>query len=264
MYLKWTKEKIKVSLIKLANELGHSPSASEVRKKYGNGIVHACKRVFGSFNNAKQSCNLKTWKGTRPYFPIPTFKNPSFEFGYVVGVMLGDGTFFPDKRTISLMVIDKEFAEYFSYNLKKWCGIKNIVITTNHNNRIYYRVLLHSVIIYKFLKKIVDGKNFNGFNFEFKRGLFKGFFDSEGCIHIEHNKKYPRIILSNKNISLLKILKKIANELGFKGGSITGHSTCYNLIFSGFYNLNILLKNIGITIKRKVPKFSFYNIKLKQ
>lgn len=62
LYLeKWTKEKVIKTIKKVAKKLKRTPSRREVIRSYGDSVVNAARRHFGSWSNAVINCGLRPY-----------------------------------------------------------------------------------------------------------------------------------------------------------------------------------------------------------
>lgn len=257
----WSKEKIKDKLQKLQEKQDKILTANDLVKmgKEGYKIYNAIIRYFDNFNDAKEYSSLETLDHY-PAEEIPNSAHDStFELGYLVGVLLGDGNI--TDRTFRLGVCDEDFIDYFKEMCEKWldkpCGKKSFtegsteeVLGKECNCRGQYRIAIHSKLGVGILKeyeskpeKVLDE------NEEFKIGFFKGFFDSEGNIH----KNRSAIRIANSKKKLLRIVQETGNVVGLKNGYIRQQSDgVYQLVYTGKKNLYQLCENVGVIIKRKI------------
>ena len=250
---KWSKDRVIEELKRVSKKLGHSPTYREV----GHKLRGACVRYFETLNKAKKKAGLELWGlDNRPCTKLSKdITKEDFNLGYVVGVALGDGHI--DAHSLSLEVKDKNFADLFLQILEEWSG-REPKIHSRYNkkyNSTYYRIRLFSVKIKKFLDEFTkDFDNILNSNLEFKRGFFKGVFDSEGCISPSNNVFF----IANSDRNLINILRKIGESFGLRNPSVyaktygNGYKTVYNLTYIGKSNLLRLCDEIGVTIKRKI------------
>ncbi len=259
---KWNKKLIIKKLKKLAKELGHSPHRREVPHSFYWMIYNH----FGGLDKAKKVDGLEIYK--LKYNPIKKSSyKVSKEFAYVLGVVYGDGHshIIEDNHgssgIITLGVTDKDFALNFKKELEKWSGLKAKYWVNKEEE---HEVNLYSVdaarIIDKFdLNKILKWKK------EFQFQFMKGLFDSDGGVVGENldNRRYAKrwVHLSNNNLILIYLVKKIFNKMKIK-------YFIDKRIHSGFgskkwqyeikiYNLKDMFKyykKIGFSIKRKQDK----------
>jgi len=133
------------------------------------------------------------------------------EFGYVLGVIYGDGWL--DKNSIILNVKDKDFAMFFKFNLEKLFNKE----TKLHYYNNLWRVLLHSRNAVKTLRNF-DYHKISNLSQETKCAFLKGFFDSEGSAYYfeKIGVRNRKIELCNTNLDLLLFCKNILQEIGIK------------------------------------------------
>ncbi len=263
-----SKEKIIDMLIAEKHKLGKSPSVREIPIS----LKSACQRHFGNFNNAKKAANLSVRNFVK-FLPKKSLY-PSKELAYIVGLLLGDGSFRYQKskvRTSYVIVYatkDKELMDFFLNTFEKWSRFNLPKIYTiragyrtfpnghtYHYQKAYY-VQICSKSAWKFLKKFKDSPTMclDFFPKNIQNWLLKGLWDAEGCISL-NNSSYLRIHFSNSNQKIIILYKKLLKN--------------FNLPFSTYktqtgFNVDILksqeklrfVKLIeGITIKRKENKF---------
>jgi len=211
--------------------------------------------------------------------------------GYVVGVLVGDGSlskskdyhYFDDKGRqvpkskatkivpryryiFQLKVKDKDFAEEFAKHLQSVTGkkpcvypVNSISKTTKNLVKIPYifhgfKVQLTSKEWYHKIKPLIEDLSWiKKSDLEVKRGFLRGFFDSEGSAY---KRKYGiKILLSNKDLSLLTLCKELLQEFGIESylrrqEDIKG-ATSSKLEFGKKEVVDLFFKQIGFTIKRK-------------
>lgn len=118
-------------------------------------------------------------------------KNPSWELGYVLGVLCGDA--YISNSYIELKTTKLEWAETFTKILREWSGYepKRYEFDGNNFGKILhcYRVVLHGKDIMTFLTKtgsfgtkVWQVPEMVLENESVQKGFLSGFFDSEGWI----------------------------------------------------------------------------------
>jgi len=258
------KEKVIEMLQKEAKRLGKSPSLREVPIY----IKSACQRHFGNFNKAKKAAGLKV-RSYMKKLPKSSY-NFSKELAYIVGLILGDGSFRHQKskeRTSYVIVYatkDKELMDFFLHKFKKWSGFKPEKISImkegykrfpaghySHYNKAYY-VQICSKDAWIFLKQFRDNPEscLNFFPIAFQNWLLKGLWDAEGCIRVQR-KNSLRIHFSNCNKRILTLYTKLLKNFGFDY-SIHENKGCFTVDVLNQSDMRRFIKLIsGITINRK-------------
>lgn len=183
------------------------------------------------------------------------FGTDNFYFGYIIGVILGDGSLcrFKDRGyeriCLSLAVKDYEFLLAFRKAIKevfsKELKIYNSYIKYKGEKRRYFKVCCYDKLICLFLEKyIIDFSWVKNTNINVKRGMLKGLFDSEGSIY-----KY-KIIFYNQDEKIIKLFKYLCSEFQINTGKWVTHTyISIGKDCKKFYN------EIGFTIKRKKLHF---------
>src|SRR3989344_5605374 len=99
--------------------------------------------------------------------------------------------------------------------------------TCNKTNKKFYRFVIKSKPLHRFLMKICQipvgakynktciPKIINNSTMEVKKSFITGFFDADGCIMLAQG-KYPEISISQLNPKILKSIILICRELGIK------------------------------------------------
>lgn len=192
----------------------------------------------------------------------------SYEFGYILGVLRGDG-WIEDRKVyrhstyrICLSTKDREFANFFAKIINKWCKKKpklSLRIRFHNHTTIYgnkfnsksrqHLVRLSSKEVVKFIKqnsKII----YSNPSFNFKRGFCQGFIDSEGSMSLRG------IYIFNKNKKLLKLVRSFLENLGVKYGkrhiSLNNRiSRVYALRIHSMRDIRVFYKKINFRIYRK-------------
>jgi len=274
---KWNKERVISELLELKEKYGNV-TFTLIRKIKKQGLYNATIRYFGSWNNAKIELGLGKIRNRFNKLPKSAYDFTP-ELGYVVGVVIGDGTI--HRRTIKLKTIDYDFIEAFRYNIEKWSGIKtkerivtieetlrhlknskeSVVKTLRHPKNMY-DIRLYSQEASMFLKSLIDNILNNKIDIdslpkEFKIMFIKGLFDSEGSVGYNKNKYgriYPKVIFCNKDVRLVKLVENILHSFGFH---TTKYVSKYNEWFITIAKVKEVLKfynMIGFSIKRKQDK----------
>ncbi len=209
----------------------------------------------------------------------------NFSLGYVIGVLVGDGSlskwkdyhYFDDKNKqvpkakatkivprfrhgFQLQVKDEDFAVAFQDQLEKVTGkraclypTQSIGMTTKNMVPIPYichrfKVQLVSKEWYDKIKPLLNDLSWvNKSALEVKLGFLRGLFDSEGGWG-----SWGAINLTNKNISLLYLSKELLNELNISCAIYSNSKISRLRIFKG--GSNRFLETVGFFIKRKSKK----------
>ena len=278
---KYSREFLISELQRLARELGRSPSDTDMKKADGFPGCGVYYKAFGSWNKAKEAAGLelsekKGWSGgifieRKMFDPL---EHP-FEFGYVYGVLLGDGCFL--KNAVGLNTKDMDFIECFKENAERLTGYpcskigyvegKWMTFPSGHYG---YSKPVHTVrIVHRgFVDWLRKDDEQDGWKIyaeqylDFARGFLKGFFDSEGNVHCAKRKYgykyYIQMHVTDKELleSIQKIMKKL---MGIEKGKISvdirnwRKKPLYDLRFGYSEDFIKFYDVIGITITRKRP-----------
>lgn len=158
----------------------------------------------------------------------------NYDAGYLVGVILGDGSIIKKLNKngsfsyiVCLSVTDILFADKFAETPGRLIGRKpsrdSRTRTTKGNPEIKMppcTILCHRVQVtsrdwYDRLHSIKKDRDFSGVTargIEFKKGFFQGLLDSEG--YVNHRSGYTDI--ANKDLNLLALAVEVAAEIGYK------------------------------------------------
>lgn len=215
--------------------------------------------------------------------------NPTYELGYVLGVVYGDGYYTYRKDTkaymIGLNATDKEFVEYFTLQLCKVLERKTHILISKLQPKAPNRKLQHTTIIgSKKLVLFIKSLNIRQLEErieateECKIGFIRGFFDSEGSIHLtscEHSgrktPKWLKISISNTNKELLEMIQHFFTSLSIKTFRINemnmenrwNKKPLYRLSFSSSKeNLTLFINRIGTRINRKKENVRYWKMEM--
>jgi len=262
--LRWDKKKVIEKLKEATIILGHSPSVREV----SISLRSACQRHFGSFNKAKEEAGLDV-KDHLHILPSSAYR-PSKELAYVLGALMGDGSFRiqKSKQRTSYVIIfgvsDKDFMDKFVSYFERWCCIKPKVsfehggIKKFPNGKYYrYKGLLLTQICSKeaiiFLKKFKDNpiRIIEFLPFKVWNWFLKGIWDAEGSISDSNG--YPRLYFSNSNLEIINLFKILLmrHEIRFSS-YLDKEDNSITIEILGFGIIRFLNLIKGITIKRKL------------
>jgi hypothetical protein len=197
--------------------------AEEIGKGYRERFVSTVLKLVGISNPERRKFY---WKGERnPRWNRPDL-NPTPALAYLLGVYYGDASV--DKRgSFRLSVTSKVFAESFrqaieKIGLKPWRIVTYIQAIPNHGDipahtSTFYCTGIGSKALSGWLQEMSLSKvrDFLGSN-EMKREFLRGVYESEGTF----SPKSQQIIISNTNLELLELCKKLLEDLGFEGVKI--------------------------------------------
>lgn len=158
----------------------------------------------------------------------------NFDCGYLVGVVLGDGSLMKKKNRkgyssygIELMVTSEAFALKFAGTVERLVGRRAMRRSAERslkgNEKIKMppcSIHVHIVRItsrdwYQRLFRIKKERDFSGIvnmSRDFKDGFLRGIVDSEGYV----NKKSRYTDIAGKDTGLLSVVRDVASELGYK------------------------------------------------
>ena len=160
---------------------------------------------------------------------------PSFELGYILGVLCGDGCLSYNKSNnnwrIILRTSSKKFAEFFKDILKKWGNLtlripeaptlSRSIIDGREVISWQYYCYVDSKEAFKLLKKLLGDKSkIPEICLQDKSclyGFISGFFDSEGAIYETDVRGWKQkvVVMGVTNRPLLAEIKKALKSLGF-------------------------------------------------
>jgi len=185
-------------------------SSTQIAKKIGCSQWTICSNL-NKYKIKIRDCNdYHKWKSVANQIK-PNLKNKRI-LSYILGVIKGDG--FVYKRGycyfVGLDSSDKEFSLSFLEALKK----VNLNPSMFLNKKGYWRTIGSSKLFYKWYKSL-NFKQIKQIAFKYPKEFIRGFYESEGCYHMAQ-KKYSRIIIVNTDERLIKLVKKLIENLGFK------------------------------------------------
>lgn len=247
-------------------------------KKYNLNEIQLLKNIDYSFKELGLKLNrslkgisvkcseLKIKRGHIKYRLTEEMQKPSFNLGYISGILCGDGNIqlYHKAGLIRLGSPEKEFILKFYNILEKWSNITPSIVFSKKSYQ--YNVSIWSLEICKYFFKICNKQKslnhrtyswevpkiiINGNN-EVQKGFIQAFFDSEGTVG-------SRFISScNVNLKGLTQIKDIL-EKNFKiKCSIHYRKSLdiYYLNISNQINLDIFFKKIGFSLLRKQKKLN--------
>lgn len=191
----------------------------------------------------------------------PFILHPSPALGYVLGVLLGDGSVYVRKRKsgkrtycVQLHVKDKEFAEKFAVALKE-IGLNSSVPHLTSNGS--YQVQAVSKNFYEWYKSLCleDGSPDLGkirlVIKKFESQFVCGFYESEGSIGFHKSGKL-RMRMGNRRGELLSMVQDILKCYGIKSCLCgPGKRNYFDLVVYGDERVNELLAIIKPCIKTR-------------
>jgi Holliday junction DNA helicase RuvB len=168
------------------------------------------------FSQNKQNYFREIGKINQPkkkkLYNIPVFeRTKSWERGWLMGVLLGDGSFARHKSTIQfynkdIFLINK-FKEIF-ISVYKY----NKINIYKKENGVFHIYIYHVKLTREFKHTKRDIlKNIKRFGSDYLRGFMAGFYEADGGF----DKTNKRIELTNTNKNLLKSLEYIFNKFSF-------------------------------------------------
>jgi intein-encoded DNA endonuclease-like protein len=183
------------------------------------------------------------------------------ELGYILGVIESDGCLCKSKRNESrgenfdyaliLGVTDKDFADFFTQQVEKWCDYKPYTSVTpprGMGTKDVYWVRLRSKDAYEFLNSF-DLNQLKKAPKEVKSMFLRGFFDGDGSVC-----KAIHIGVTNKET--ITLANRLLKSLGIKSGHIHTKPTIFGTPFHHFIiasakSLQRFQEKVGFSIKRK-------------
>ena len=183
--------------------------------------------------------------------------------GYVVGVMLGDGSFGrrPDGKHayVKMNTKDEGFADKFAAALTEFVGSPIAVRAYKYppskraRTKFYYDVCKGMVAGIPRLKALMDYDYIRNAERKFKLGVVGGLFDSEGCLSGNNGGKHPRIEFGVCDLDLAKLWQDLCIELFELHVPIIGPSKAgqYRLTYYGMERCLKFFDEVPITIDRK-------------
>lgn len=139
--------------------------------------------------------------------------NSTGDLWYIVGVMVGDGTFDNSRYGVKLACRDEVFALSFQNSLRK-LGLRTHKWVQTFREKPVYIAVARSKNLYHWLKQALN--NLEVMPKEFIKDFIRGFYESEGCLY--QNPKYSvfQVSFSNTDESLILLVKSLILSKGFK------------------------------------------------
>jgi hypothetical protein len=191
---------------------------------------------------------------------IKTAFNLTPNLAYILGVMVGDGSF--GYRRLHLGIKDKDFALYFKKILQEWSGLQAKIYkyynskfaTIKYKQGFHFEIILNSIKAVEFLKLfncyklkkkgIENIKAFLKYNKKCELKFIEGFFDSEGSI-----RKEGRIALDNSKVYIINYLSYLLKKLKIE------HKINYSEQKKRYKKQNIKMYRLYIQKKEDIRKF---------
>ena len=236
--------------------------AMQLHETYDYSSFHVAK-ILGLHYSA-----VRRWikDGSRPdssfsNIYVPEEKQKSFEFGYILGCILGDGCL--DKEYFRLTSIDHEFAQKVAHCILALTGVR---VELGKDKRNKYKQNFAYLVRFgsqRFVNQVIEllgekvlgqSKTFewripsqvNNFPESFKVGLVRGFFDSEAHVNLRDSQIQIELV----NHKGLEDIRRLLASLYIE--SIINMKTNNPvLIMRGKQNLKRFANKINFSIPRK-------------
>jgi len=247
-------------------------------KKDNLGSADICKKL-NSIGFLVKYETVRVWinQERNPYNKLNIVKDNNEELIYLIGLILGDGTFYRvikngvyNRGRIKLGCKDKELVENFAtLSAKILKKEKPYHVWWSNPQRVYVSEFCSKQMVeilsepFNEIKNIIEKHPLN---------FLKGIFDAEGSISIKYQngRIYPRIFLTNSNTELIDYIKiklkqfdinstiQINTRAG-KEKKILHRNTktikvCYNICIENIAGIKKFAELINFTIKRKKIK----------
>ncbi len=188
--------------------------------------------------------------------------------GYVVGVMLGDGSFGKTRgedTRVQMNVKDREFAVRFAEALSKVVGSHVPMYERERSpggwgtGGTYYIVQKGMKYTIPELKLLMEHDCIRRMPRKFKLGVISGLFDSDGFLSRHKGGRYPAVSFAVTDIELMHLWQDLCVELFGLHAPITGPNMAgtnrttkqYSLSYCGMEKCSKFFAEIPITIDRK-------------
>lgn len=259
---KWNRERVLKEYKKLAIELGYPPNEKELRKR-NHSLYKAMLYYFDSFNSAREKSGFEVNPAHGLARSIKdSTKNETEELGYIVGVVIGDGSVINSKKIV-LETSDKEFSSRFSEFLEEWSGLKPRIYRKEGKKKEFpngmecetkekFVVVLNSTEACETLEKRLDNLNWIYNSTEsVKKEILRGLWDSEGSVGDGF------LMFYNSDKEIVNLYKYLMRELlGVRSFREKERNTGYKIGTRGGYKVMVdYIDKIGITIKRKINPY---------
>lgn len=226
---------------------------------YSNGL--SLNDISNSLNKSKTTIYYHTRKHFGRKIKLVNFnENLKEEFGEVLGVFIGDGSFYLDRNfnytlRITLSIGEMDYAVYLCNLIEKVFGKTANIWVYRKYNVIYITFL--SKVIYKIIKKYVYWKGrkshsvhlINPHNLDNKilKGIIRGLIASDGSVYVPKN----RISFGSVSKKMCLQFSEILNIFGVKSYIYPVHyknkKTLYHLHITGKENIKLFKQQIDLT-----------------
>jgi intein-encoded DNA endonuclease-like protein len=276
---KWNKEKIDRELKTLyLQEEKMSISNMEIKNC---ALLRAAQNQYGTWNKALKANNITTVREIEPNKKLlASAKIPSWELGYILGILCGDGSLGKTNYTIMLSTTNKDFALAFKNIIIRWSKLKpfwreydRIMTRLQFKGKTfhYYDTGIQAKEVYTYLLSL---GHFDTYEWSVPQiiiqnktilcGFLSGWFDSEGNVMKYHEKlknKSRKIRGFSVNLKGLTQIKEILQQIGIEScvglfmknnNSLTSNPKPYYYIgFGGKIKLQLFLEQVGFQIPLK-------------
>jgi hypothetical protein len=241
--------------------------------------MRAAEYHYGSWNKALIASGITPIRHVQRNKKLgESARTASWELGYVLGVLCGDG-FMNSLYVIGLHTTNYEFAEPFRMIVGKWSGIPTFLREEDRQIKRpqfkkkmfhYYTTGIQAKEAYVFLKKLGIFGTYSwqvpDVCYQYRKvaqGFLSGWFDSEGNVNIFQN--HHRVRGFSVNHQGLVQIKKLLASFGIKSG-ISLHSKhntvicptakpLYCISFGSLKSLELFRIFVNFQIKSKGEKF---------
>jgi DNA-directed RNA polymerase beta subunit/DNA-directed RNA polymerase beta' subunit len=209
---------------------------------------------------------------------LKEFVGLTHNFGYFVGVMVGDGWCAADKGVVVAGVdngVFKKFGECANelFDDEVHLKLSSRESITHGAYGACNKLTLYSTALSKMIKPLIgsgaDNKHLPPFFFksprEFRVGLFAGLMDTDGSISVSNAKNKPQLMsnYASNSLRLVREVKLLAASLGIKGRITTSKTPagkpCWVLSFSN-YDIKNVWGGEGLHHEGKLAKLASVDI----
>ena len=145
----------------------------------------------------------------------------SLEEGYILGLLLGDGTFAEGQAVLSVWgetegsANIRSFVEDYTYTLphrSDFSGFRKQLVSDEYRLKLVeITTLANKFGMYQGFKEV--NPLIEATSYDFHKGFIKGLFDADGSVQGTHNKGIS-VRLSQSNIRTLKVVQRMLHRLG--------------------------------------------------
>jgi ribonucleotide reductase class II len=146
----------------------------------------------------------------------------TFEDGYFIGQLIGNGTFNGDSPIIDMWIpndikidnykpaqIISEWSKKYKESIKfRECKVESDDYKKYRMTTVAFKTITDKYNVYPREKKVYEKGSF-----DFSKGLLQGFFDTDGCVQGNHEKGIS-IRLSQNNLERLKAVQRLLFAMG--------------------------------------------------